>query len=205
MEQKGKLYTIGCSTRAVTDFIDVLKDYKIQVVADVRSVPYSHFTPQFNSEILKDILYKNQISYGDFSKEFGARRSENFVYKNDKVDFEKVISLEIFKKGIALIKNDLSKGYSIALMCTEYNPLNCHRFSLVSRGIRKYLQIPIIHILDKNNSKTTEELEDFLLEEFNLQPELFDSKEILISRAYNILSNKIAYTKIKKEENIIYA
>lgn len=205
MEQNGHLFTIGCSTRSLSDFILILKKYNIQVVADVRSTPYSKFTPQFNAENLKTELYKNKIMYGSFAEEFGARRVEDSVYLNNTVDFNKVIDLDVFHKGVERISNGLSAGYSISLMCTEYNPLDCHRFSLVSRGIKKMLNIPIEHIFNQNVCKLTEVLENELLITLNLQPELFENKDMLVERAYNILAKKVAYSRIKKPEQIVYA
>lgn len=205
MEQNGHLFTIGCSTRSLSDFILILKKYKIQVVADVRSTPYSHFTPQFNANCLKNELYKNRIMYGSFAEEFGARRVEDSVYIDNTVDFTKVMELDIFHKGVERIKNGLTAGYSIALMCTEYNPMDCHRFSLVSRGIRKKLNIPIDHIFSQNLCKSTEGLENELLVALNLQPELFENKDMLIERAYNILGKKVAYSRVEKPEPVVYA
>ena len=205
MEQNGHLFTIGCSTRSLSDFILILKKYKIQVVADVRSTPYSHFTPQFNADCLKNELYKNRIMYGSFAEEFGARRVEDSVYIDNTVDFTKVMELDIFHKGVERIKNGLTAGYSIALMCTEYNPMECHRFFLVSRGIRKILDIPIDHIFSQNLCKSTEDLENESLLALNLQPELFENKDMLIERAYNILGKKVAYSRVEKPESVVYA
>ncbi|MDR0442649.1 MAG: DUF488 domain-containing protein [Treponema sp.] len=44
----GSLFTIGSSIHAIDEFIAILHKYKINAVADVRSVPYSKHTPQFN-------------------------------------------------------------------------------------------------------------------------------------------------------------
>lgn len=205
MEQNGHLFTIGCSTRSISDFILILKKYKIQVVADVRSTPYSYFTPQFNSDNLKKELNQNRIIYGSFAEEFGARRVEESVYIDNRVDFNRVLDLDIFHKGVERIKNGLSTGYSIALMCTEYNPLDCHRFSLVSRGIKKILNVPIDHVFNQNESKSTETLENELLFNLDLQPELFENRDMLIERAYDIVGKKVAYSRAEKPESVVYA
>ena len=193
------LYSIGCSSRPICDFINILKEYHIKVVADVRSIPYSRFTHQYNAEFLKKELLKNKIRYGSFSKEFGARRDEDFVYLNNTVDFNKVMALQVFKDGITRIRHGLEQGYSIALMCTEYDPLDCHRFSLVSRGIKKILGISTSHIYDLNKTKSTEELENEILKKFNLQFDLFENRDMLLERAYKILENKIAYSRPHSE------
>ena len=36
-------------------------------------------------------------------------------------------------------------------------------------------------------------------------PELFENKDMLVERAYNILAKKVAYSRIKKPEQIVYA
>ena len=189
------LYTIGCSNRTPDNFLNVLKKYNIQVIVDVRSAPYSSFTPQFNKEALRKLLIDNGMTYLSFANEFGARRKEDTVYTNNYVDFSKVNKLDIFKNGIDRILNGLKKEYVIALMCTEYNPIDCHRFSMVSRAFSKIPNISIIHIFDEKKYVTNEELEEKMLKEFKLQPELFETREQLIDQAYKKLENRIAFQK----------
>lgn len=143
--------------------------------------------------------------YGSFAEEFGARRVEDSVYIDNTVDFSKVMDLDIFHKGVERIKNGLTAGCSIAFMCTEYNPMDCHRFSLVSRGIRKICDIPIDHIFYQNFCKSTEDLQNDLLISLSLQPGLFENKDILIEHAYNILGKKVAYSRVEKLELVVYA
>jgi uncharacterized protein (DUF488 family) len=44
------IYTIGHSNQDVATFLTLLKDNALQVVVDVRSVPYSRYVPQFNKK-----------------------------------------------------------------------------------------------------------------------------------------------------------
>ena len=46
------LYTIGHSTHDWEHFVQLLQLHKIEVLGDVRSMPYSRFTPQYNRESL---------------------------------------------------------------------------------------------------------------------------------------------------------
>lgn len=190
MEQ---LYTIGCSILSLDDFVRNLKANDINVVADVRSVPYSRTTPQFNRESLKERLKKERIMYGDFSKEFGARRTECNAYKNNQVSFEKTKKLPEFIKGIQRIQNGVNMGYSIALMCTEKNPLECHRFSLVSRGIFEKTGIQAVHILTDGSFVATEQLEKKVIEKFGLQEDLFSDSSERLKEVYELLNKKIGY------------
>lgn len=192
------LYTIGCSTLPLDDFIRNLKSNGINVVADVRSVPYSRTTPQFNRELLKERLKKERIIYGDFSKEFGARRKEFNAYENSQVSFEKTKKLSEFMKGIRRIQNGLDMGYSIALMCTEKNPLECHRFSLVSRGIFEKTGIQTVHILADGSFVSTKQLEKEAIEKFGLQEDLFSDGTERLKDVYELLNKKIGYVLPKQ-------
>ncbi len=194
------LYTIGCSILSLDDFIHNLKINNINVVADVRSIPYSRTTPQFNREILRNRLKDEGILYGDFSKEFGARRIEFDAYEKNQVSFDKTKRLPVFFNGINRIQNGLSMGYSIALMCTEKNPLDCHRFSLVSRGIFEMTGIEAFHIMIDASLVTTEQLENQMLKEFGLEDDLFSEKSERLEIAYNLLNKKIGYVLPQQKE-----
>lgn len=126
------LFTVGCSTHSSESFIDILKNNTINAFANVRSNPYSRHTPQFNTDQLKLLLENHTIHYLSFGEEFGARRSESETYSDGKVNFSKVMQIPVFLRGVNRIKDGLAKGYQIALMCTEKDPVDCHRFILVA-------------------------------------------------------------------------
>lgn len=46
------LYSIGHSNQTFDEFVAMLKNQGINVIVDVRSVPASKYTPQFNREPL---------------------------------------------------------------------------------------------------------------------------------------------------------
>jgi uncharacterized protein (DUF488 family) len=187
------VYTIGSSIHTIDEFILLLNKYKIDAIADVRSVPYSQHTPQFNKEALINILKEKSIYYLDFSKEFGARRKENDAYTNNRVDFKKVIKMPEFLNGIERINNGISKGYNIVLLCTEKNPLDCHRFSLVSRALINKLDINVDHILFNGGLSGHHDLEKELLHNLGLEDSLFDNYGTLLESAYETLGKKVAY------------
>jgi uncharacterized protein (DUF488 family) len=54
-------FTIGHSTRPMGDFIDLLRQAQIELVADVRSVPRSRRNPQYNDDVLPETLAGFQI------------------------------------------------------------------------------------------------------------------------------------------------
>ena len=160
----------------------------------MRSIPYSKTTPQFNKEELMYMLKKERILYMDFSREFGARRSELYAYIDNQVSFDKTKELPIFLDGVKRIEKGLSLGYKIALMCTEKNPLDCHRFSLVARGIYEKTGITCLHVLGNGLVKETGALEQEMLKEFNLEQDLFLDEQDRLKQGYKLLNKKIGYT-----------
>jgi uncharacterized protein (DUF488 family) len=189
------IHTFGYSTQTVEQFIDTLKLHAIDVVVDVRSVPYSKYTPQFNQEQIKKALAKANLQYLFFGKEFGARRDEPEAYRNGKVDFEAVKVLPSFLRGVERIASGLSKNYKIALACTEKNPLECHRFLLVSKALQDSLKIEVSHILEKTKLASQAELEKKMLASLNLQPDFFSagSNNLNLFKAYHTFSERIEY------------
>lgn len=126
------LYTIGHSNQTQESFLEMLNTQAIQVVVDVRSVPASKYTPQFNREPLSVFLKAHQMNYLFFGYEFGARR-DDALDADGRVDFEKAATTPAFLQGVERIKKGLQAGYKMAFMCSEGNPLECHRFALVGR------------------------------------------------------------------------
>jgi len=193
----GRIYTIGSSIHTTEEFVSLLNKYKINAVADVRSMPYSQHTPQYNKEILNKYLKENSINYLSFSNEFGARRKENDAYTNNRVDYKKVIKLPDFIHGIERINTGILKGYTIALLCTEKEPLNCHRFSLVSRALISTLDINVYHILFNGELLNHRDLERQILHDFNLGDDLFYDYKYQLDYAYEKINNKIAWQELE--------
>lgn len=129
-----QIFTIGHSTHTFEYFLKLLKKSSIDVLIDVRSVPYSRFADQFNKEKLQYSLKKHNIFYIPMGDHLGARHTDkSLLFHDGSVNFQKVMESENFQIGISRIEEGIEKGYIIALMCSEKNPLECHRFSLISR------------------------------------------------------------------------
>ena len=127
-----RLYTVGHSNQSQEEFLELVKRHDINCIVDVRSVPASKFSPQFNMESLKWYLRTNGIQYLHFGDEFGARRTD-CLDAEGQVNFELAVKTPSFKRGVERLMNGLHKDFHISLMCSEANPLECHRFSLISR------------------------------------------------------------------------
>src|SRR5687767_358377 len=66
-------FTIGHSTRAAEEFVDLLRLAVVSVVVDVRTVPRSRTNPQFDRETLAETLSSFQIGYHHFAALGGLR------------------------------------------------------------------------------------------------------------------------------------
>lgn len=195
-----KLFTIGHSVYDTDYFINLIKIYNINCIVDVRSIPYSKYSRQYNKDVIKNILKKNNIVYIYMGTEFGARRESKELYsKEGYLDFEKVVYDNDFLKGVERIKNGLQKGYNIAFMCTEKEPEDCHRCILIGRYFND-IGYQVINIIDEKNYKTQNVIEQDLLNEYfpernqiSLIPDLNKSDEELIRDAYKLKNKKIGY------------
>lgn len=157
-----KIFTVGHSNGTAEELLSLLTSAGIDCVVDVRTVPASAYTPQFNKEYIKRFLSNHGIFYMHFGEEFGARRSDSVV--NGQVNFEKAVTTPAFLRGVERIKNGLEQGYHIALMCSEADPLACHRFSMVSRYFHDN-GFEVNHILHTKEIKSHEELEKEMIAE----------------------------------------
>lgn len=196
---KGNLFTIGHSNHPIDYFISLLKMNEIDVLIDVRSAPYSKFSPHFKKEALADSLQKAGIKYLFFGKELGARREEPEIRNEDgKIDYFKVRETEIFKEGIRRIKDGLGKDYKITMMCAEANPLDCHRFYMISYQFARD-GIDLKHILKDGTAKPHSEFENELIEKLDseinpdplLEPELTYHQKI--ERVYRLAESGFGY------------
>ena len=190
------IYTIGHSNHTIGELIRILKLFSIDVVVDVRSIPKSEYNPHFNIENIEKKLSLAQIRYLHFGKEFGAKRDEAEAYTNGMVDFEKVKKLPNFLHGVQRISDGLDKNFIITLMCSEKDPLDCHRFSLISKALYEMLQIDIKHILSDGSVINHLDLIKEMLKNggfFNFFTE--DDERYYIDELFIGLGKKIAYQK----------
>jgi uncharacterized protein (DUF488 family) len=194
------IYTIGHSNHRIDYFKELLDAYKIDCLIDVRSMPASAYNPQFNKDSLNNYLKHYKINYLHFGEEFGARHTEKDLLDDfGKVDFDKVRKTEKFLSGVNRLKIGLSKEFKIALMCSEAEPFDCHRFSMISYYLVRN-GFDVKHILKDKSIIDNSELEKRLLKKYEKaipKPTLFDSKVLSLieqlNLAYRLRNMEVAY------------
>src|SRR3984885_14759143 len=138
------IYTVGHSSQSIEEFIAPLQRHAVEVVADVRSRPYSARFPHFSREPLRASLKAAGIGYVFLGRELGARRDEPECYIGGQASYEKIAKLPAFAAGIERLL-DGARKYRVALMCAEQDPLTCHRTILVCHELKKH-GVSITHI-----------------------------------------------------------
>ena len=210
MENRPIIYTVGHSTHQLDYFLELLKEYGVTCLIDVRSVAASSYNPQYNKEPLTSFLKRNGIQYLHFAEEFGARHNDpDLLDEEGKVDFAKVRKSWAFKNGVERIWQGLDKGFTISLMCSESEPFDCHRFSMVSIALDKD-GFDVKHIMKDKTLKTNADLENQLLKKYDKKlpkPDMFNPNVTLddqLKEAYRLRNKEIAfspYSKLPQEEN----
>ena len=76
-----RLLTIGHSNHPIEKFIKLLVDNDVAILVDVRTSPYSRYSPQFNREALASELQKHAIQYRYGGQYLGGRPSDPSCYK----------------------------------------------------------------------------------------------------------------------------
>ena len=194
-----ELFTIGHSTHAPSEFVRLLQLHEITAVGDVRSSPFSQRLQQFNRPVLETLLKKEGIRYVFLGDELGARRSERECYVDGQARYDLIARTTAFAEGIRRVLEGAQK-FRLVLMCTEKDPLTCHRTILVCRELRRR-GVKISHILSDGSLEAHEALEERLRAEMKLnQPSLFESADELLEQAYQKQGLKIAYRQGEVED-----
>lgn len=197
MKEKKGFVTIGHGRTDLRTFILTLLKYKVNCIVDVRSSPYSKYSPQFNREAFQPELAKHNISYKWFGKSLGGRPDDPSVYDNDGiVDYERLVRTKVFSDGLQQLE-ELSIPFNVAIMCSEHDAMKCHRFLAISRELSRR-GYRVYHIVDLKQIVKQPEMEDKLMKIHfgeNIQMDLFSSNDDTLEQSYNKQSKNCAYRR----------
>ncbi|MBL7147173.1 MAG: DUF488 domain-containing protein [Phycisphaerae bacterium] len=197
-----ELFTIGHSNHSLDFFLELLVAHRLSTIADVRSSPYSKYSPHFNKDVLDSVLRNANIDYIFLGRELGAQRSEDDCYIDGQAKYERIAHLPTFRHGLERVLQEVERN-RVALLCAESDPIACHRTILICRELKKICpDLEITHILGDGTEERQESSEKRLINLHKLQPELFGdltSTSGLIEKAYDLQAEKIAYKKVPIE------
>ncbi len=136
------LWTIGHSTRAVEEFIELLHVHEIGVLVDVRTIPRSRHNPQFNTDALATSLGEAGLSYQHSAQLGGLRKpkkdSVNLGWRNESFrGYADYMQTYEFWNALEELMAE-SRSRLTVIMCAEAVPWRCHRSliadALITRG-----------------------------------------------------------------------
>ena len=183
---KKVIFTLGYTMfdHNIDGMFELLKKLGVTHLIDVRSVPRSRFYPEYNPNSLQEAGKRHGLPYMWMS-EIGAKSSsEEDVFSPAKVildedifpiaktkrpektplaadeqivDFEMKIHSPLFVSGLQRIESAYEKGFTLALMCSEKNPIDCHRYFLISRALDELYGewLEVRHIVSDNTGSLT--------------------------------------------------
>lgn len=110
-----KIYSLGHSTRNIQDFVAILRQNRISLVVDARSVPFSKYAPQFNRYNLEHSLKVCGLEYVYRGRSIGGRGINRG--QNETLD-------ELARAAMG--------GVRMAIICAEKSHLDCHRYTMLA-------------------------------------------------------------------------
>lgn len=137
------VYTIGHSTRSLDGLVAALRSFEVAELVDVRTVPRSRHTPQFNADSLRLELPERGIGYRHLAALGGLRHgrkdSVNTGWRNASFrGYADYMQTPEFAAGVDELLS-IAEHATTAIMCAEAVPWRCHRSmvgdALLVRGV----------------------------------------------------------------------
>ena len=133
-----RVFTVGHSNQSIESFLEQLAKFNIEAIVDVRSSPYSKYTPHFSQDNLKLSLKNAGLKYVFLGRELGGMpKDESFYDDEGHVLYWKMAVSEPFQQAIERLRSG-GTSFIIALLCGEEDPSGCHRRLLVAKVLREH-------------------------------------------------------------------
>jgi uncharacterized protein (DUF488 family) len=151
------IYSIGHSNHSMDTFLGLLRQHAIDVLADVRSAPYSKYCPQFDKQALEAAVPEASLQYLYLGRELGGRPDGAEYYdENGYVLYWRRAQASEFLDGVERLERGRQQ-YRIALMCSEEDPAGCHRHLLIGRVLAAR-GVALEHIRGDGRLQTADDL-----------------------------------------------
>lgn len=191
------VYTVGHSNLEFSEFANLLRGAAIEALIDVRSSPQSVRFPQFTQSVLEKTLAAEGITYIFLGEELGGRPDDPEAYRSDGVvDYARRRKSYAFRAGLERVIEEAA-ARQVALMCAEEDPLDCHRFLMVSPALVEAGVSPL-HIRKGFRLETQQAAEDRLLAEHGFASAIGNTlfpevRGEALEKAYALQAQKAAF------------
>jgi len=185
-------FTIGHSNIPAERFIALLRGAGVDAVADVRSIPASQFCPWFSAKNLAPLLAGATMDYLSFGDDLGGRPRDPSLYCDGIADYEAMAQRPTFRAGLDRLLAQAGQR-RLCLMCSERDPLDCHRCLLVARALAAR-GVSVGHILHNGGIESHSAIERRLLEGVGEDIDLFTTgQDARLAAAYRRRARAVAY------------
>ena len=141
-----RLFTIGHSNIPTEEFLDLLSQYGVEVLVDVRTAPYSRYCPQFNRPALQQATEAAGLRYRFEGPALGGKpAAERLRGEDGTPDYDKIAASYLYEDGLTQLLA-LAAEHCVAIMCSEADPAQCHREKLIARSLRAR-GVEVTHIM----------------------------------------------------------
>ena len=170
----GSVFTIGHSNLPANEFEGLLRKFGIQLVVDVRSYPNSQFSPQYKAFRLEKRLEESLgIGYQQAGEALGGHQYEGKGDDRKRLSYEQIMHRPEFNRYMKALRECAQEGTRIALMCSESDPMDCHRFAMLGYALAhpsdgRTEPIDVQHITRKGYLLSQEFFENKLVRELGL-------------------------------------
>ena len=141
-----EILTIGHSNHDLLDFLNILAKYGVGALVDVRSDPYSRYAPQFNKSDVQRHVEAAGIEYRYSGAYVGGNpKDPSLLTPSGKPDYDKLAATDEFQNELRLVV-ELAEKKTVALMCSEADPMACHRERIIAHVLRSW-GVKVTHIM----------------------------------------------------------
>lgn len=166
------VWSLGHSNHDIDRFTELLVGHEVRVVADVRTSPFSRFSPQFNREALTRSLRQRGVEYVFLGRELGGRPDGSSFYDEEgHVRYDRLSASPMFAEGVRRLLSGASRT-RVAMVCSEGDPAQCHRHLLIARVLHER-GVEVTHILPDGSTAGYQAV----AERTPVQRALFDDEE----------------------------
>lgn len=195
------ILTLGHSNHEAAYLIDLVRMNAVDTVVDVRSHPFSRYNPQFNEAALRDTLNTAGMNYLKRSRDLGGRPRQDACYdENGRVVYARVAQLPGFQAALEQVV-DTAAHRTVALLCTEREPLQCHRTLLIAHELRRAGRA-VEHIAADANRETHEAVMRRLAEMHGQQAgaDMFRSEQQVLDDLVEMQARRVAYVDRRRTQ-----
>ena len=194
------IYSIGHSNHTKERFVALLQQHRLRHLTDVRGHPYSRHVPQFNAPNIRQELRQAGLTYRLRGQELGGRPEpgQPELYGPDRrANYNRMAQTAQFKAGITELIESADPADTV-IMCTEADPLKCHRTLLVAHQLQQF-DISVAHILADGSVISHADLMVKLINQFHEtasrhRPDQPPDQQ-LVQAAVDLQAARVAYRK----------